>query len=358
MRLGAAAELALDLVRVPSPSGDEGRVAGVLEGRARDAGLDVTRDENGVQIVVQGERAGPTLLLASHLDTVPPGEGWTVDPHEGVVHEGVLVARGAVDAKASVAAMVEAARALEEQPSFGGCLVVLATFCEETRDTTMPRALESLAAKPDAAFVGEPTRLEPCVAQRGLMIAEATWKGEQVHAGWASERSVAPKSAVASAARDLARLDELEFERQHGLLGRTAVAVTQLHAGVARNVTPPTCTALLDIRTTPAYGHDELAAILRETLPEADLEIVSTRLEPAATPEGSKLLKALERVRPDARPFGSPTTSDWVWMRKIDAIKLGPGDSRQSHRPDESIRLSEIDEAAALYASVAREYLS
>jgi acetylornithine deacetylase len=115
---------------------------------------------------------------------------------------------------------------------------------------------------------------------------------------------------------------------------------------------------LLDIRTTPAYEHEELARILRDTLSSAELEIVSTRLKPASTPANSKLLAALKRVRPGACPFGSPTTSDWVWMRDLDAIKLGPGDSRQSHRADECIRLAEIDEAAALYAAVAREYLA
>ncbi|NOZ94035.1 MAG: M20 family metallo-hydrolase, partial [Acidobacteria bacterium] len=103
--MAEAAELLRELVRIPSPSGQEEPVARRLEAWALDRGLTAARDETAVRITVPGRGPGPSLLMASHLDTVPPGEGWRVDPHAGVVEDGVLTARGAVDAKASVAAM-------------------------------------------------------------------------------------------------------------------------------------------------------------------------------------------------------------------------------------------------------------
>ena len=72
--------LLADLVRVPSPSGREEDAAGLLRGWASRSGLDVELDEKGVRIRVEGRKPGPTLAFASHLDTVPPGEGWSVDP--------------------------------------------------------------------------------------------------------------------------------------------------------------------------------------------------------------------------------------------------------------------------------------
>ena len=89
----------------------------------------------------------------------------------------------------------------------------------------------------------------------------------------------------------------------------------------------------------------------------ARVEIYSDRLVPAETPAGSKLLQAVMAARRQGIPFASPTCSDWVFLRHVDAIKLGPGDSRQSHTTDEWIELAEVRKATQIYAGIAREYL-
>ncbi len=356
MRVDAAA-LLVDLVRAPSPSGQEYRAAAVVADWAKAHGLHPEIDDSCVRIVVEGPADGPTLLLASHLDTVPPGAGWTVDPYAGIVTDGRLTARGAIDAKASVAAMTAAAARLAgEGGPLRGRLVVLATYSEETRDTTMPLALERLGMTPDAAVVGEPTSLEPCIAQRGQLLLRLVWEGEQLHAGWAADRSPRPENAILAAARDLVALADLRFDREHPVLGEVVVTPTLLEAGVARNVTPPRCEAVLDIRTTPSYEHAEIISRVDDLI-SGQVEVISDRLVPAATPEGSALLAAVRRVRPEARPFASPTCSDWVFMRHLDAIKLGPGDSRRSHTADEWIELDEVEGASALYLELATEVL-
>lgn len=353
-----ASQLLVDLVKTPSPSGSEEQVARLLEGWAARCGLTVSRDDAAVKIEVRGPVDGPTLLLASHLDTVPPGEGWVVDPWAGIVRDGVLHARGAVDAKGSVAAMAAAARTVARYGGPArGRLVVLATYSEETRDTTMPKALERLRSAPDAAIVGEPTGLAPCIAQRGLMIVGLVWTGPQLHAGWAADLTERPESAVVRAARDLLRLESLSLGAAHPVAGETVATVTELRAGIARNVTPPRCEALVDIRTTPAVSHEEIARRLREGL-DARVEVLSDRLRPASTPEGSRLLEVICGLRPESEPIASPTSSDWAFLRDIDAVKLGPGDSRLSHTVDEAVPLADVDAAADLYAAIAQEYLS
>lgn len=351
------ADLLVRLVQTPSPSGDEQRAAEVLAGWAKTHGLEPEIDDAAVRIIVEGREPGPTLLMASHLDTVPPGDGWSVPPYAGVVVDGRLTGRGSVDAKASVSAMTAAAAELKALggPAVGR-LVVLATYSEETRDTSMPRALEGLGDPPDAAVVGEPTSLQPCIAQRGQLLLELHWQGDQVHAGWAAGRQPPPVNAIAVAARDLTALGAMGFDREHPLLGAVAVTPTQLEAGVARNVTPPSAWAMLDIRTTPAYEHAEVVAMIRDRV-EARVEIYSDRLVPAETPADSRLLPAVMAARPDARPFASPTCSDWVFLRHLDTVKLGPGNSRRSHTVDESIELAEVDAASEFYTAIAREYL-
>lgn len=347
-------ELLRDLVAVPSVSGTEEAVARFLAETAGRAGLDAVRDDASVTLSVDSGRPGPTLAFISHLDVVPPGEGWTRDPFVPVVEGDRLYGRGSGDAKASVAAMTLAAADVAGRLGRGRLLVIMG-YGEETRNTTMGTAVARAGAV-DAAVVGEPTNLEVAVAQRGLMMADLIGRGDQRHAGYADEEG-GFTNAITALARDLARLDGVVSERTHPILGVTTVTPTMLTAGVSRNVTPPAAKAVLDIRSTPAWPHDELGAALAERL-ECELVITSDRLVPCETPADSALLAAMRRVRPSIRSFGSPTCSDWVFVRHADAVKCGPGTSRRSHTPDEYVDLPEVIAARSFYAAVAREYLA
>jgi acetylornithine deacetylase len=348
-------EIALlkELVAIPSVSGAEAAVARFLEDTARRAGLPVVRDDASVTIALESGRPGPTLAFISHLDVVPPGEGWTRDPFVPTVEGDRLYGRGSGDAKASVAAMTLAAADLAGKLRAGRLLVILG-YAEETKATTMAPAV-SRAGPVDAAIIGEPTNLAAAVAQRGLMMADLVAHGDQRHAGYAAtDRDFS--NAIVALARDLARLEGIVAERPHPILGLTTVTPTMLQAGVSRNVTPPTAKAVLDIRSTPAWPHPELAAALRQRL-ESELVITSDRLVPCETPPDSRLLAAAQRVRPGLETFGSPTCSDWVFVRQCDALKCGPGTSRRSHTADEYVDLPEVTAARAFYARLAQEYL-
>jgi acetylornithine deacetylase len=349
-------DLLRELVAIPSVSGDEEAVATFVEETARGWGLDVVRDETSVRVEVRGWGAGPTLALVSHLDVVPPGAGWTRDPFTPVVEDGRLYGRGAGDAKASVAAMLYAARDVQEQGGMdAGRLVVVLGYGEETKNTTMERAVERLG-NVDAAVVGEPTNLDVAVAQRGLMMVDLLAEGDQRHAGYATTGGEFRNAAVVLA-RDLLKLEGLFTERDHPVLGRTSATPTMLEAGVSRNVTPPVARAVLDIRSTPDWSHEEIAARLEGAL-DSSVIVTSRRLVPCETPADSRLLAAAARVRPAATRFGSPTCSDWVFLRHVDAIKAGPGTSRRSHTPDEYVDLPEVTSARGFYAGLAREYLA
>jgi len=353
-------EIALltELVAIPSVSGDEEAVAQCVEESARAWGLDVVRDATGVKVEVRGQRPGSTLALVSHLDVVPPGVGWTRDPFTPAFEDGRLYGRGSGDAKASVAAMLSATRDLLAQggpPS--GRLLVLLGYGEETRNTSMPE-LAASAGPIDAAVVGEPTNLDIAVAQRGLMMVDLVARGDQRHAGYADENGGARfVNAAQRLARDLITLGDVARERPHPVLGHPTITPTMLEAGVGRNVTPPVARAVLDVRTTPAWSHAEIAAALRTAL-ESEVVVTSDRLVPCETPPDSRLLAAARRVRPEARTFGSPTCSDWVFLRDSDAIKCGPGTSRNSHVPDEWVTVSEVSAAREFYARLALEYLA
>jgi acetylornithine deacetylase len=349
-------ELLRQLVAIPSVSGEEAAVAAFVEETARGWGLDAVRDDSSVRIEVRGGSPGPTLALVSHLDVVPPGAGWTRDPFTPSVEGNRLYGRGSGDAKASVAAMVAAARDLATGPEIeSGRLVVILGYGEETRNTTMERAVER-AGPIDAAVVGEPTNLDIATAQRGLMMVDLVARGDQRHAGYAAADGEFVNAALVLA-RDLLRLEDLFRDRTHPVLGHTTATPTMLDAGVSRNVTPPVATAILDVRSTPDWTHDEIADLLRQRL-DSEVVVTSRRLVPCETPADSRLLAAATRARPGAARFGSPTCSDWVFLRHADSIKAGPGTSRRSHTPDEYVDLPEVSMARAFYAGLARDYLA
>ena len=140
------------------------------------------------------------------------------------------------------------------------------------------------------------------------------------------------------------------------VLGHPTIMPTMVEAGVGRNVTPPQARAVLDVRSTPAWTHGEIAGVLRRSL-ASEVIVTSDRLVPCQTPDGSRLVASAAAVRPQAARFGSPTCSDWVFLRHCDAFKCGPGTSRRSHTADEYVDLPEVTAARAFYAALAQEYL-
>jgi acetylornithine deacetylase len=130
-----------------------------------------------------------------------------------------------------------------------------------------------------------------------------------------------------------------------------------LDSGVGRNVTPPVAHAVVDVRSTPDWTHEELAEQLRGAL-TSDVIVTSRRMVPCETPANSRLLQTLSRLRPQASHYGSPTCSDWVFFRESDAVKCGPGTSRRSHTADEYVDIPEVSAARGMYSELVRAYMA
>lgn len=338
-----------ELIRIPSESGREDAVAARLEAELASIGLSPSRVGRNVCATLGSE--GPLLLLVSHLDTVPIGEGWTKPPLGGILEDGRIYGRGANDAKASVAAMAAGAvAAFASAPPRGR--VCLAFVCEE--ETTNKGIAEVLAAlpRPDAAVVGEPTGLQPAVAQKGLLLLEVTAKGRSAHAAWGGG-----VNAVHAAAKDILALSAVAFDREHPILGRPSLQVTQVEGGRRHNVIPDRCKLVVDIRTTPAYAPEELVELVRRTV-AGEVEVRSKRIRSVDTPAGHPILRAALAANPTAAPFGSPTVSDWAFLEGIPAVKAGPGDSRRSHTPDEYVNLGELERGVDFYEDLIRAYFA
>lgn len=341
-----------DLVRFPSLSFDEGPIADFVEAHVSAAGLPVKRLDNNVYFWLgDGDNR---LLLNSHLDVVPPSTDHPYEPFEPVEVDGWLYGRGTVDAKASGAAMTTALLELAAagwQPAAGQVMVAL-TSCEETGGGYNGlEALRPHLPPLKAALVGEPTDLRPCVAQKGLLILNVHAHGQTAHAA----RSHLGDNAILRAARDLHRLEAITFDREDPFLGSPTITATTIEGGTARNVVPDLCSFTLDVRTTPAYTHDEITAQIAEAL-ESEVEVHSQRLIPVATDATERIVQACRHVLPEAQPFGSPTASDWIFLHDVPTVKIGPGASQRSHTAGERVEIVEVERAVTVYKNIIRTY--
>jgi len=220
---------------------------------------------------------------------------------------------------------------------------------EETKSTGSAEVVAELARRglvPAMAVVGEPTGLDLAVAQKGLLVLELVARGEAAHAAHA--RTLGAKNAIGALVRDLAAIAALPEGPLEHYLGRATVEPTVLSGGTARNVVPAEARAVLDCRTVPTEPPAELLARLRAAV-ESELVVLSDRLEPVATDPDSTLVAAARRARPEARLYGSATLSDLTFFRGIPALKVGPGASERSHRPDEFVLEQEIVDGADFY---------
>jgi acetylornithine deacetylase len=350
--MSAVTELLQELVSIPSVTGDELAICSFLATRLREQGLDVEVSDRNLACRVRGKAPGPVLLLSSHTDVVPPGEGWTRAPFEPHRDGFRLVGRGANDAKASVASMAVAMQALADDPPERGEVVFAAT-CEEERGRKGLEAFLPSLGRIDAALVGEPTSLEPAIAQIGLLVLELVARGKAGHAA----RPASAINAISIAAADVERLHALRWEPQNAWVGPMTLQVTQIAGGHAHNLIPGECTMVVDVRTIPEIPPSDVVARVRATV-QSEVRVRSERLAPVHTPHGAAILEAILSVRPEARPHGSPTVSDWAHLRGIPAVKIGPGESEVSHTADEWVDLRQVDEAPHLYERIARRYLS
>ncbi|MDQ6860031.1 MAG: M20/M25/M40 family metallo-hydrolase [Verrucomicrobiota bacterium] len=342
-----ATELLETLVNTRSVSGEEARLADCVTTILQSDGFEVQRTGDSVWFTIAREE-GPRLLLVSHLDTVPPCEGWNSDPFQLSREGEKLIGLGANDAKGCVAAMMIAARVLRDEEIDGS--ITFAFVAEEERGGAGMRAVKEVLPRIDAAIVGEPTSLEVCTAQRGMLILRCTAHGTSAHVA----HPELGENAIHKAARDITRLAEMKFAHDHSL-GATRAHVTQITGGMARNQVPDRCEFFVDLRTTPNLDHDEVTAAVDAAL-ESEVAVHSARYLPVATDESEPIVRAALQAAGREHGIGSATASDWAFLKEIPTVKIGPGDTNRSHRPNEYLLVHELETGAAFYQRAVRSY--
>lgn len=338
--LSEALNLLKVLISTPSMSREEEAAANALQNYMERSGILTNRSGNNVWCVSpQFSLDKPTLLLNSHIDTVKPVSGWQKQPFTPTEVNGKLYGLGSNDAGGSLVCLFQTFCRLtrKEQPYN---LIFLAS-CEE--EVSGKNGIESVLPKlPPIALgiVGEPTEMQPTIAEKGLMVLDVTAHGKAGHA--AREEG---DNAIYHALTDIEWFRTYRFERVSPLLGPVKMSVTQINAGTQHNVIPDRCSFVVDIRSNELYTNEELFSLISQHV-SSEVTARSFRLNSSHIDASHPVVRrAVELGR---TPYGSPTLSDQALM-PFPSVKIGPGKSSRSHTANEYILIRELEEALDLY---------
>lgn len=329
------------LIRTPRISRQETEAATLLQHfMEHECGLQVSRHANNLWSIAPGfDTSRPTLLLCAHIDTVRPTADWTLPPHEATQRDGRIYGLGSNDDGASLVCLLQAFRLLSLLPQAYN-LVFLASAEEEISG---PNGIESalpLLPHIDVALIGEPTGMQPAVAEKGLMVLDVTAHGRAGHAA----RNEGD-NAIYHALTDIQWFRTHQWPLVSPLLGPVKMTVTIIQAGTQHNVVPDRCTFTVDVRSNECYTNRQLYEAICQHV-KSDVQARSFRLNSSSISISHPL--AARATQLGLQPFGSPTLSDQSLL-SCPSMKMGPGESSRSHTADEYVTEQEIHSAIPLY---------
>lgn len=338
-----AVQLLKKLIATPSVSRNEKDAADIMEQTIRSYGFEPQREANNLWIIdPHYDESRPTLLLNAHIDTVKPVASWSCEPFSPDVEDGVLYGLGSNDCGGGLCSLLQIFRMLTEKPQSYNLIYLASAEEEVSGKDGITRALP-LLPHIDLAIVGEPTGMNPAVAEKGLMVLDVIAHGKSGHA--ARNEGV---NAIYEALDDMRWIRDYKFEKVSEFLGPTKMTLTVVNAGTQHNVIPDKCTMLVDIRTNEFYDNEEVYEFIRQHL-KSEVKAHSFRLKSSRIDPEHPLIRKC--VAMGMKPFGSPTLSDQALMH-FPSFKLGPGESSRSHSANEFIRISEIRDAIAKYETL------
>jgi len=337
-----AVGLLKELIATPSFSKEEDETAGILCRFIGEKGIQHSRVGNNVYALNKYyDVSKPSILLNSHHDTVKPNKGYTFDPFSPFEKDGKLFGLGSNDAGGCLVSLLATFLYFYDQEDLDHNVVFAASAEEEISGVNGIELVLPYLGRLDYGIVGEPTKLEMAVAERGLMVIDCVAEGRSGHAA----RNEG-ENALYKAVDDINWLRNYKFEKVSPLLGESRLTATVISTeNIQHNVVPSQCKYVIDVRVNELYTFEEILDALKNNL-KSKFKPRTTRMKSTSIALDHPLVKA--GIHLGRGYYGSPTTSDKALM-PFATLKMGPGDSARSHTADEFIFLDEIKEGINTY---------
>ncbi|WP_185861901.1 M20 family metallo-hydrolase [Blattabacterium cuenoti] len=345
-----AIELLIKLINTPSISKQEKKASFIIEDYLHQYGFYVKRKFNNIwteNTNFSKKKNIRTILLNSHHDTVKPGKNWINNPFTAIKKENKIIGLGSNDAGASVVSLISTFIYLSSLSELPYKLILSITAEEEISGSLGVRAILPELGYIDLGIVGEPTKMQVAIAEKGLIVLDCIAEGKTGH----SARDIGI-NAIYIATKDIEYLRKFFFNKKSELLGFTTLNVTQIQGGMQHNVIPDFCSFVIDIRTNELYKNEELIEIIRKK--------INSKIKPRSYHLNYSFIDPMHPIVLKAKligkkTYGSPTLSDQSIM-PFSTIKMGVGDSVRSHTPNEYVFISEIMEGIDIYICLLKNF--
>ena len=330
-----ATNLLKRLIAIPSFSKEEDGTAALLTNWLTEKNIPANRIENNIWAKNRHfNPALPTILLNSHHDTVKPNKAYTLDPFAPIESGGKLYGLGSNDAGGCLVSLIGTFLHFYERSDLSHNIILALSAEEEISGHNGIEMLIPQLGRIEWAIVGEPTKLQLAVAEKGLLVLDCTSHGKAGHA--AREEG---ENAIYMAMKDIGWFSTYKFPEKSDLLGPVKMSVTVIDShNKAHNVVPSHCHFVVDVRVNECYTFEDLLDIIRANT-SCEVTPRSLRMRSSGIPMTHPVVQS--GLRLGHTPYGSPTTSDKALM-PFPALKTGPGDSARSHTADEFIFVDEI----------------
>jgi succinyl-diaminopimelate desuccinylase len=369
-------DLTRELVRRPSITPDDQGCQALLGARLEALGFRIEHlrfaDVDNLWARRGGD--GPVLCFAGHTDVVPPGpaEQWSVDPFAATIRGDRLIARGAADMKASLAAMVCAAEEfVGTHPDHAGSIAFLITSDEEgAADNGTLKVMQTLSARGetiDWCVIGEPSSERALgdtvrIGRRGSLTGLMTIRGVQGHVAYPLQAD----NPMHAFARFVAAVTREPMDAGNAHFPPTTFQMVNVHSDAgAPNVVPGELKCRFNFRYSTEWTHDTLAARIEGILKELGLDYeLKWRLagKPFLTAPGalseavSRAIEATVGLKPELSTSGGTSDGRFIAPYGIDVVEVGPINAT-IHKVDEEILVTDLPRLQAIYRRVAEHLL-
>jgi LysW-gamma-L-lysine carboxypeptidase len=352
-----AVRLLTNLLGIYSPSGKEEDIGNFLASEMKKLGFQVGRDAIGNVIGVVGE-GEPTIFLCGHMDTVAGHLPLRVE-------EGKIYARGAVDAKGPLAAMVMAAAEAAKEPTFKG-KILIASVVEEEATSRGVKHLITQGIKADFAIFGEPSGVENVtIGYKGQIQIKIVCKTETGHAStpWLYENALEKAFELWGQIRNASTYPSLDPSESP--FNAVTACLVRIAGGRATSVVPFEAEMNLDVRVpiqfTTAQVYEQITKIIgkyqaanpKVTVTAMVLDTVEPfevdKASPLVHVMSSSIRKVLNKPATLLRKTGTGDMNILGKAMNLPIVTYGPGDSHFDHTLDEHIVISEYMDSIQVF---------
>jgi len=351
------------LLEIYSPSGREEEISSFLAKEMKNLGFHVQKDNVGNIIGEIGQGKPPVILLCGHMDTVSGYIPVRVENNK-------LYGRGAVDAKASLAAMIVASSILAKEGLSNRILVV--GVVDEERSSKGIKHLVKGGISPDYAIFGEPSGVEKItVGYKGSMRLKITCKTQTGHsaAPWLFENAIEKAFEIWRAIQKF----HLPQEKLESRFYSITSCLIKVKGGKEASLVPSKCDIYLDLRVPPQFTSqqvfNEVVKIIKQYQTVNPKVSVKTKIEDLTdafkVDKSSPLVQAMSwairkvRHKPATllRKTGTGDMNMLGSAMKIPIITYGPGNSSLEHTQNENIDIPEYLDSIQVYREAIKKLL-